>query len=336
MKSILSYSLLAAAMAAGVATAQPTTATTKPVGYVSLGNSGSVPANTDVSISIPINRDTEFAGTVTSISGTSITVTGTPNWATNQFTSVPYLVTIGGGAEEGLTAVVNANGSNTLQVVVVTGNLANVTSGTALSVRKAWTISALLPTGVIPNGTQLLAYDGETAGINLAPTQIYTMTPSGWFLTLGGSGASPNAILYPGESFVLRTAATAITNLVVSGEVPVTKHRVALTKLSPSGTGQDVRASYLTPVDEAVGVAGFPAVNGDQILIYDNASSGRNKAPTVILTKTPTGWFGTLGLSGNQDAYVIPGGKGFVYRFSAANAPTTKDWSDVQTYAPSL
>ena len=70
MKTHITYSLLAAAAACGMAFGAETAYTT-PVGYVSLavGSAGgnAVPANSDVAVSIPLDRTVEFSGTVASV-----------------------------------------------------------------------------------------------------------------------------------------------------------------------------------------------------------------------------------------------------------------------------
>ena len=65
MNKFISYSILAATAASGMAFGQ--TAYTTPVGYVSLGNAGAVPAHTDMSVAIPLQRPAEWSGTVSSV-----------------------------------------------------------------------------------------------------------------------------------------------------------------------------------------------------------------------------------------------------------------------------
>jgi uncharacterized protein (TIGR02597 family) len=332
----LSISLIAVAAACGLASAQ--TAYTTPVGYVSLGDTTvgqpAVKANTDSFIAVPLSRPTEFAGVVSAIGVGTISVAGTP-WSVNQFTSLPYSVTVQDGPQKGLIAIISSNTVNQLSVTTVVGNLAAVEIGNKILISKAWTVVSLLPIAGIPNGTQLIAFDGLTSGTNLPPSQIYTKGPSNWIQTLGGSGNADNAILYPGESFILRTGPSPVTSLVVTGEVPIVPHRTLINKITP-GVAQDTRLSYFGPVGETMLAASIPAATGDQLIIFSNSTAGRNKGPSVILTKGPSFWIGTLGLTGNQDAFQIGAGVGYLYRKGASAPVGDVDWVDIQSYIPSL
>ncbi|WAC20588.1 TIGR02597 family protein [Luteolibacter sp. SL250] len=342
MKSILSYSLLAAAMAAGVATAQ-TTATTGPVGYITLGNQGSataVPANTDVVVSSPLLRSAEFAGLVASVSGNTIEVSGAQGWTSTQWTSdasKPYLLYSASGAQEGLSAIITGSSGSSLTVTVVDGTLSGLAAGDKLKIIPAWTVKSFISPASVPPGTQLFAYAGTAAGINVSPTHIMASTGTTWVFTLGGTGTADNFIVYPTESLVLRTGANPVTNLVLSGEVPTFKHRTTLSKLSAAGTAQDIRIAYTSPVNQPLLASGLGNAAGDQLFIYDNAVTGRNKAPSQIMTFTGSAWVGTFGpLTGNQNTYELVGGRGYVYRAAASTPQGIREWSSSQAYLPSL
>ncbi|RYF42296.1 MAG: hypothetical protein EOO38_19860 [Cytophagaceae bacterium] len=134
----------------------------------------------------------------------------------------------------------------------------------------------------------------------------------------------------------MSTCLKAVTSLSVSGEVPSWNHRTTIDKLTAPGVGQDNRLSYFAPVGEALSLASIPAATGDSILIFNNSAAGRNKAAAQIITKGPTNWVGTFGLSGNQDAFQIGAGVGYVYRRVASASAGSLNWSDSQGYIPSL
>ena len=338
MKTYIPYSLLAALAACGMASGASTAYTT-PVGYVSLGDTAganAVAANTDSMISVPLARPAEYAGTVASVGANTLTVSGTPSWTTNQFTSVPYCLVVKSGAQKGLFAVITANTVDTLTLTVTTGVLSGVVAADQVVIAKCWTLGSFLPIAGIPTGTTLLAYNGTTPGINLAANLIYTKGPSNWIQTFGGSGDATNHILYPGESFILRTGANPVPSLVISGEVPTWNSRTSINKLTATGTGQDNRISYFSPVGEALSLSSIPASTGDALLIFNNVAIGKNKAASAIITKGPTSWVGTFGLSGNQDAYQLIGGVGYVYRRAASAPAGSLDWNDAQGYQSGL
>jgi uncharacterized protein (TIGR02597 family) len=330
-------------MAAGVAVAQPTTATTAPVGYITLGNQASataVPANTDVVVSSPLLRSSEFGGVVSSVTGNTVVVSGSQGWTATQWTSdasKPYLLYAASGAQEGLSAIITGSSDNSLTVTVVDGTLSGLAAGDKLKIIPAWTAKSFISPASVPPGTQLFAYAGNAAGINVSPSHIMASTGSTWVFTLGGSGTADNFIVYPTESLVLRTGANPVTALVLSGEVPTFKHRTTLSKLSAQGTAQDIRIAYTSPVNQPLLASGLGNAAGDQLFIYDNAATGRNKAPSQIMTYTGSAWVGTFGpLTGNQNTYELFGGRGYVYRAAASTPQGNREWSSSQSYLPSL
>lgn len=340
MKSLISYSLLAAMAATGAAFAAE--ATTTPVGYVTVGDQTStisVAANTDVALSVPLLRASEFAGTVSSVTGSTLVVEGAQNWTATQFTadpSKPYVLYVTSGTQEGLSALVTASSGSSLTLTVVEGDLAGVAVDSEIKIVPAWTAKTFIAPSAVAPGTQLLAFAGTVPGINLAPSQILTSTGTAWVYTFGGSGSADNFIVYPTESFVLRAGATAVNSLVVTGEVPTFKHRQTLSKLTPSGQAQDIRFSYTNPASQGLLASGLGITAGDQLLIFNNAVAGKNKAPSQIITYTGTSWVGTFGISGSQNDYQLTGGQGYVYRTASGATASNRDWISAQSYLPSL
>jgi uncharacterized protein (TIGR02597 family) len=325
----LSLSIFAAAAACGFASAQ--TAFTTPVGYVSLGNTtgvNAVPANTDVAVSVPLLREAEFTGVISSTTANTITLAGTP-WVDGQWASpgTPYLVTITSGAENGFTALVTANNTSTLTVSPVTsGNLASATG--SIQIHKAWTLISLLPSGTVPTGTRVLAYSGTVVGENLAANLVYVWTGTQWTQLVGGSGLANSTILYPGEAFIVRAAASPVPKLVIAGTVPVSNSRLDIVKLA--APNQDNRVAFISPVDEVIGQSGLG------LLAFNNETTGINKAANEVLVWTGSAWTGLVGVSGNQtNTYTLKAGRGYVYR-RVASAPSASvvDWNNQPSFLP--
>ena len=335
--------IFASLAATGLGMAQ--TAYTTPVGYVSLGDKTTgqpaVKANTDVAISIPLARPTEFAGVVLSTTANTITVSGTPWTASpavgswNPGISSPYVVTIISGAANGFIGLVNSNTTTSLTVAAATGgSLLSIVPGDKFVISKAWTLSALIPPTAIPTGTRFLIYNGITSGSNLAPNTTVQSNGTAW--RIGGTN-SDNLPLYPGESFVLRSpAALAINTLVVSGEVSRAISRTFIDKIT-SGVAQDTRMSYVGSGDEFIGTSGLNAslglTSGDRVLFTNNNLAGINKAPSFIQ------WNGTQWRQGATDVtntFKFEAGVGYVFRRAAVTVPATGsiDWVDSPSYFP--
>ncbi len=296
-----------------------------PVGYVTLGNpdgnaaTPDVPANTDVTVSIPFARETELTRSVIGITGSVVTFGG-PTVTAQAFVdaNAPYQLTVTSGAQEGLVALISANGTNTFTIgSVIAGDLSAVeTDGTAkFDVSKAWTLASYFPNDLSP-GTSVLLFTGTNSGINVAADLGYVWSGTSWRGNLGASGDGNNTLLFPGESFILRTQSLPVDSLVVSGSVPMSTSKTVVRKLN-STQAQDTRLSFNIPVDQPIeNLQGMEP--GDRLLAFSNANGGINKAATEILVYTSTGWTGIGGVSGPQNGiYKIKAGVGYVVRRDA-------------------
>lgn len=335
------YALLAAAAACGLASAAETAYTT-PVGYVALGDTTvgqpAIKAFTDVAVSVPLHRPTEYAGQVASTTSTTVTLSGTPAWTSNQWApgaSTPYLVTVNSGAENGFTGLITGNTADTLTITPVTGgSLTNVVATDKVKIYKAWTLITLFPPGTFTSGVRVFGFSGTTSGINLAADLNYL-----WNATTGnwtrGTTISNDVIFYPGESFFIRTIGTQVASLTLSGEVPTSNSRTFVDKFT-AGVGQDTRVGYISPVDELIGSSGLSAVltSGDRLFGFNNNAAGINKAPVDNLLWNATTGNWTSGTTIVNGTYTLKPGMGYFVR-RLANAPVgAGDWKDQPSYLP--
>jgi uncharacterized protein (TIGR02597 family) len=339
------YSLIAATAVCGLASAAETAYTT-PVGYVTLGDTTvgqpAIKANTDVSVSVPLHRSTEYAGEVASTTASTITVSGTPAWTVDQWApgaASPYLVSVNSGTENGFSGLITSNTADTLTVTAITGgDLTNVVATDTIQIYKAWTLITLFPAGSVTPGVRVLAYSGTAVGINLAPNLAYVWTGNVWQQVTGApGGVQDDAIIHTGESFVIRTIGDEVASLTATGEVPTFDSRTDIGKLAV-GVAQDTRLSYVSPVSEVIGVSGLitsGATPGDRVLAFDNNAAGINKAPSIVLVWTGTIWQGLAGVAGDQtNTFTFDGGQGYVFRRLAAAPVGVVDWQDEQSYNP--
>lgn len=326
MKQLIPLTALAALAASGSIHAQ---AYSKPSGYVTLGNADNnpatpdVPANTDVTVSIPFERPSEHSGKITAVSGNILSFDAADfNVDELVSTTTPYQITITSGAQEGLIGVISANTASSVTIgAVIVGDPSGIeTDGTAsFSISKCWTLGTFFPS-TFPPGTNVLAYSGTVSGQNLSPDLGFVWSGAAWFQIIGAGGNGSNTMIFPGESFVVRTGPTAIDSFVVAGEVPTIKARTVVRKLN-ANTGQDTRISLTVPTDQPIeNLVGVQA--GDNLLAFDNTTSGQNKSAHEILVYSGTSWFGIAGVSGLQDGiYKLKAGQGYVLR-RPQGAPT--------------
>jgi uncharacterized protein (TIGR02597 family) len=330
MKTKLSFAILAAAFACGAANAQ--TAYTTPVGYVSLGDTTegnpAIKAETDVRISIPLEQPAIYSGTISGITGSTITFSGTPNLP--DLTTNPHTITVTSGPSAGLIATVTASTTNSVTVEVAFGDsLDDVDLADKITIRPAWTVLGLMG-DAFPVQTQLFTLPGS-APLNPAAAVIYEWDGSGWVDTDSGDYAD-NDILYPNETLIVRNQSDVdIESFVVTGEVLTTNNRIAIA--ANGAEGADNAISYFSPVDEEVDLSSFTAIANpqDQILGFDNSSAGFNKAASVILEFDGSGWVDTD--SGDYaPEFPLGGGRGFIFRRNTAAAAALL--TDTPSYLP--
>ena len=187
-------------------TTSSTSAATDPVGFTT----ANLLANSDSLISIPFTRPAAFAGAISSISGSTITVSSSANFTANQFVYVqgtqsntyyaiigPLMTTVSGTvtATNGSTAVTATAGLLSIAVgdeLIVNGlayNVASVTSDTALTLSRAYT---------------------GTTGSGLAAT--YDHSPKeGSYYTVTANGTNTLAVSLNGDSLSTVAAGTTVT-----------------------------------------------------------------------------------------------------------------------------
>ena len=330
---------LSALAIAGLAVANAQETTT-PVGYVSLGNTGggdAVPANTDQRIAIPMLNATEFTGVIDTggVNPDNLTIAGA-SFTVNEYAG--YYCQITSGTNDGQFLLVTANTSDTLTVQELPGDSqTGIAVGDSISLSQAWTVSSLL--GDRPVGTRLFAFSGTSTGINIAANITYeygnpfSIFPSDRWYNTGDLTDATNAILFPGEGLIIRTGATPLAELVISGSVPLETNRTIIF----GHTGQqDSPIAFFSPVDEPILSANLPSAVGDRILLFNPSATGINKAPsTTYEFGNPFSifasdrWYNTGTLT-EVTTEVLPAGSSFVYRTGSASADTA--WTDDATY----
>ncbi len=308
---------------------------TDPVGFVTV----TVPANSDATLAVPMNRASEFKGLTSALSGTSgtvtITVAGSPGWGTDIFAPLAtanktYALQFASGAKEGLTLPIIGNGTNTVTVTVsATDNLDGVGNGEQIDIMPYWTPASLVASP--PLATAILGFNTSGAGINRGPGEIYAFDGTNWQNDVNG-GPSVNHLPLPfGNTFILRNNSASPYNLSLVGSVPMTKFRFLLATLQ-ANTVQDNQIGYMCPIPESLTSLEFPAVAGDSILGFDNSTSGINKGPVSIYAYDGTKWVDDV-LGGDVLPTVkLQPGFGYIFRKHKTASPQTLVWSHLPAY----
>lgn len=338
----LSYSLIAAALACGLASAQ-TTAYTTPVGYVTKTLTGGrfnltslTVHNPTVSAGVISAKDVTLPPSVTVTGANFLTLLGTPGDPGTPGTENTYILELTDGSIQEITEW----GADYLRT---SANFnARVTAGTTTyKLRKAATVSSVFgatntaglkssPDGEVENASGIPTADTIQLWNGAGFTTIYyfddTAGATGWYTGTGAPAA--NIPIIHADGFFVRRAAGAPINLVVTGEVKTTKTSGAL----------DPGFSYLgavAPVGLTLATSGlenFMGHSADGIVTDDN--TGKYVVDTVQIQQpdggyrvcyyfgdTPTGvWYDAEGnLAGDA---VLDGGF-LIYSISALPKPYT-------------
>ena len=311
----LPYILLGALALAGNTFGQ-TTATSDPVGF----NSVTALGNSDTRFSVPLQRPNVFTGTVASVSGNVVTVSGTPAWTASQYVYAAgtqtntYYIELITGNKKGMSYTVTDNGASSVTLNlngdVIDGASNNIVAGDSFKVVPYWTLSTLFPnqngitTTTAVNGTgnltQILFPDLSTAGVDLtSPATYYYYSGTGfggagWRKLAGGfTNKKDDDIIPPDVAVVVRQSNVQTSSiLTATGAVPTNNRKYIIGTIAPN-TPQDNAIAIDIPVAlsltqsnlfESGAFTGTTAINGtsgDQLLVYDDTTPAYDKTPSA-------------------------------------------------------
>ena len=367
--SALLLSLIAAAGLSATSLSAQSVAT-DPVGAITQ----SLVANSDTIVSLPLQRASVYQGKVASYSSNVITVEGSPAWTTNQFVRVAgtqpntYYVQVLSGSKEGAFFTITSNTASSLQINLNGDTLSpsDMAAGVLITVIPYHTLGTVFPAGAGVNGsathgaaarqTEILIPSSGIAGTNLASSTSYyyytgTTTPGAGWRKAGATGVLANDdILLPSSYFVVRHNVATATSLTNVGNVQMSKSYARIGTIQ-NNLDQDNYVSVSTGAPLTLAQldllsAGFvgsathgAAARGDQILVFDNATAGKNKAASASYyyytgtTSPGAGWrrAGTTGVLADSTVVVTPG-EGFVIRKKAAATASFASWSVLPSY----
>ncbi|MCD4779442.1 MAG: TIGR02597 family protein [Candidatus Omnitrophica bacterium] len=247
-------------------------------------NRMTVPANTDVRITLPFNQQTEGEYTVNTVTGSGVTVSA--SLPVGAYAGI-YLVRFTSGASEGLWSTIVSNDVHDIDLVDM--DVKNeIAAGDTFRIIKHHTLRSVFPAnmdGVSYNSNcQVLIWVNDLSAMGQNRSHLKTAYYLGgnWV----GSGISNNTILTPETMFVLRNASISPLQLSTLGVVP----DYTVSMLIAADGDLVIGSGYPVPVTlNNAGIGG----TGRIALLYDNSRPGYNNSNLKTAYYYPgPGWVG--------------------------------------------
>ncbi|WP_269539831.1 TIGR02597 family protein [Cerasicoccus fimbriatus] len=320
-------------------------ATTDPMGGMVIPVKG----ESDTRISVPFSRAVTFEGRIDSISGSTLTILGSPSWDDGEFlygdadSSDPantYYAVFLTGAKEGLALEITANDANSITVALGDEDLTGVTSesadgsgnGDIIQIVPYWTPATLFSGTTVPEGSILYRYINSGNAVNRSAADVLTYFDGyGWYDN--GGNLSDDDTLDIAEGVIIRTpAGSSDFDLILSGAVPMFKTRYIFST-DDSGQSNDIIFSVYTPVDVSIGDSGLGGVADQAILYaYNNDSADYNKSASSVLTYFEGyGWYDN---GGNlvDNTFQLEPGQNYILRKPGTVSNDSFVWSYLPSY----
>lgn len=282
-----------ASLAAGLSSALAQTAVTDPVGYITVNVAAKASGAAISAIAPTLVNKVEFAGTITAISATEITVSGTP-FTASAFAPVggkaKYYVEITSGAGEG--AWTNIGGNTTSGLTTVDDMTPFAAVGATIKVRAHTTVAQFFgasnTAGLLSGADAGLADEVFFVDASSNQTTGVFYDGTGWFdADFNDAAGFP---IEPQQGLLVKHKNATAVNFVHVGHVKTGKTMLSIynglnVTAIPQATGVTLGASNLFTGNAGTGLASGPDAGvADEVFVY----SGGN---AVSYFNDGTGWF---------------------------------------------
>jgi uncharacterized protein (TIGR02597 family) len=317
------------------------------VGY----NKLAVPAKSDVLVSVPFAKGNLGTFTVSGDPNAAdgIAVSGAP-FTAGELNGM-YFVQVLNGDAKGRWATI---ASNTTTNLVLADNhfIADLADGDEIRVLKHQTLGGLFPASLkgfsflaspspATRVTEILIPDAGGTGVNKAPAATYYYSNGAWRKFPGLPTQSfDQTVLAPDSYVIIRNNSDEELTFLAGGTVL----SEAVSQVVPVKTlANDVVITTGRPVPVKLkdlqlgGTAAFesspsPAAIKDQLLVFDNAATGTNKAPVATYYYSNGAWRKFPGNPAQSfDSTELPAGAALLIR-KAAGTEQTVTWTQSLPY----
>lgn len=362
-----SFAALTASLLAAHGLQAQTTATTDPVGFMTIPT----PTNNDTIIAAPLTKPPVFQGAVSSRSNFVITVSPSPNFS--NLAATPHYVQPVTGSQAGYIFDVLTNDSNSITLVDNGITPTGLDPSNTFKVVPYWTLGEVFPAAdqnvsFTPSGTtgptrrtQVLFPNVTGTGINRSASATYFFVTNAadptnpavsyWRLVGGGTTNFDSTPILPDSYFTVRNPTNAGTNLAVTIAGNVNTGATAVLLDAVAGTANDNYVSLGRPTDITLNNLGLissgaftPSASTtgparrDQLLVISNSVSGQNKSASItyyyLTNVTQSNWVAVGGGTNDVGNNLIQAATGYIIRKASNNPTGTSVWTNNITIAP--
>ncbi len=275
-----------------------------------------------------------------------------------------------GGTRDGRWYDITANSESSVTIDLNGDNLSGVTADENVIIVEYWTLDTLFPPdqattdwaedpenpgNFIPNGhaivaspnalnrrTLVLFPDLAGQGINRAPVATHFITSGVW--KKFGDTSIPDfgsTVIYPDQYLIIRHNPSVLYSTIFRsvGEVDINPATIMLTTRDfgrqdnfiglPRPVG--VKLSELNLSSDVFEVSPSSLNRKDLLLVFDNETAIRNRAPSATYYKLASGWR-RVGDASSHDDTEIPPGAGFMIRKGATAGGVSIYWINTANY----
>ena len=331
---------------------------TEPVGF----NKVTCLANSDTIVGVPL-RIQGSLNTKLSAAPSATTGNSTLTLAHNSLpTLTKHYLKFNSGAADGRWYDITANTADSVTINLNGDILPAAVSGDSVLIAEYWTLNTLFPpslattepsttghaiiaSSALNRKTELLLPNLTGVGTNLAPNQTYYIlnaNPKVWKKFSDNSRPDfGDTILYPDTYFVVRhnrgvSQPTVYRSL---GEVETANFTIFLSTRTDGRQDNYIAIPRPLPVKlSELGLDTLAFKNStalktqDELLVFDNESAVRNKAPSATYFILSTGWRKFGDGSTNHDNSTIPAGAGFLIRKVPSIDGASVPWKNTAPY----
>lgn len=319
------------------------------------------PADSDTIVSVPFHPTPRWAGRLSGAPTNPgggvmrLSLGNAPNFTGTELTHTPHFVYLRGTpGTEGRHFRIAAHAANSVDVTAAAAELAGLGTDSQLSILPGWTLDALFPpatqttfhasTGNLAStrGSELLLFDLNTVGSNLAPSRTFFVTGTQW-IEAGPFTEAGDEVIAPGQAFIVRHPSGVAATAFVAAQ-QVYGEAVAVSLPVSTTTARDTMLALPRPVPATLEDLDLsPAVftespstaandRRDQLLVFDNASVGRNKEPAAVYFRTGGQWVRDAAGFPPSGSVSIEPSAGLLLRKAAGSSEIVLHWINEPAY----